>query len=564
MATDSRGYAAGLVIGQETITMVEIRAQRGRAEITSRGIAETPRGAVDGAAVVDPVRVGQAIRSLRREMNMQSRSVTVALRTPGYNMRSARLPDVPAREQRTLVRNELEESGALPVSGGALDFLWLPTPSSDGKRQAEAIAYYVDDVTVDNVLNTLRQAGVNDDGIEPASLLMMRAALAGLQDPKPVALLAVSERHSDMCIHDGHIVRHVRRIPSGWGELARPDQPISALGLGPAMEPETRATGIGSTETGAPRAGWEAGEGSGEARTPETLPAAHASESLHGLAAPNGAARVRTTSFLASEISRSLAFFARDYASAGQPEALIVLAPSHVVGSIREILSASIPIAVPTEDPLDAFALPPPQGTASATEEMSDTLAALGAALSDTDTIIPKVDISQQEVSAKARRRAPSVLLAGMAGSTIWMLLALAATIALTFMEGRANSRSGQLEQEIKTVKEQQAPLLRYQEIFNSAKAAAQKSGLPADAVLGRVAASTTPGVAVTSIKITPDGKVTVEGEALDTRSMQTFALSLNLGRAIRTPTFESFKKDDKVGITFRIVGTHKAVEAAK
>jgi hypothetical protein len=161
-----------------------------------------------------------------------------------------------------------------------------------------------------------------------------------------------------------------------------------------------------------------------------------------------------------------------------------------------------------------------------------------------------------------ALKRAPNVLMAGMAGSTIWMVLTLLASAFLSWNVSQLNQESASLDQQYKTIQAERAPLLLKNQIASAVDAAAAKVRTPVASILGRVAAAATPGVSTTSIHVQPDGKVTIEGEATDTRSMQVFASNLNLGRSIRSPYFEAFRRDAKAGITFRIVGLYRGSES--
>src|SRR5579872_107710 len=110
------GPSLGILITAREIVAVQARSTRGRIEVLARGEVETPRRAVDEAAILDPSRAAHALRALKRQMAIRDRSASVALFSPGYSMRSLRLPEAPTREQRVLVRGELEGMAALPVA----------------------------------------------------------------------------------------------------------------------------------------------------------------------------------------------------------------------------------------------------------------------------------------------------------------------------------------------------------------------------------------------------------------------------------------------------------------
>jgi hypothetical protein len=272
----------------------------------------------------------------------------------------------------------------------------------------------------------------------------------------------------------------------------------------------------------------------------------------------NGLQASSSVPFLAAEVGRSLAFYAREYGTAPQPETLVVLGIHAGTEEVRTILRDYLTIPVDTRSVMEAFPLPPATGRVGHDSDESTTLAALGAAFSDAEAAIPAVDISKQESIVAARKRAPTVLLAGMAASTVWMIAAIAASVTLTYLESKADEEASRIDNEIKRIKAERAPKLRKYAIVQAAKAASDKSRVPAASILGRIAAATTPGVGVTTIKLMPDGKVQVDGEATSTMVMELFAQKLSLGPAIKNTGFQKFQRGAKAEITFQIIGYYR------
>src|SRR5690606_7690547 len=106
---------------------------------------------------------------------------------------------------------------------------------------------------------------------------------------------------------------------------------------------------------------------------------------------------------------------------------------------------------------------------------------------------------------------------------------------------------------EIARIHAERAPLIRAAELTKAAESARQVSEIPAAPVLGRVAAATTTGVGLTSLRVAPDGRVMLEGKALGTSNIQRFALSVGRGKSVRLPIIETTKRDNHGHVTFRI-----------
>ena len=517
MPADIRGTNLGLYLSPEVIIAAFSRTGRGQARVAAVGTTTTPSGCIDGSGIKDPIRVGTAIRSLLRGMRSRAASASVVLPPSASAMRAFRLPDAPVREQRLLVRGELEQTGALPIGAGAFGFLWLQAPPEEERREADVFAFYADDALVDGVREALRIANLRLDVIEPYSVTAMRSYMVARSESGPVALLCPSAEHTDLCIHDGTTVRYMRRIPGGWEEMrhVRP-----ALGDGaPAALGDDDSDGVSYAPGLAP------------ASDPASASAA----------------------FLAAEVARSFAFYSREYRDADVPRSLVVLAPQVYSGSIAEVLAGVVPIPVISDDPAQTLDLPEP---AEGEDASLGYLAAAGAGFGDAGSVIPRVDSSRQEASAIVRRRAPNVLLMGMAASTVWMLLSLAATIALALMNMSAEQRKADLQRRLDEEWAKREAPQRSQEIFTAARDAQLKSALPAATVLASVAQAFTDQMSVRSIKVEAGSKVTIEGDAVSPESMQQFAANLAQTPGVNRPSFDMMHQDENANRSFRITGT--------
>jgi type IV pilus assembly protein PilM len=502
-------------------------------QFLSRGAVETPAGSLSGTEILEPQRMAQAVRSLWRRLGLTTRSVSVALLPSGYTLRTMRLPEAPERERHALVRGELEQLSALPYGGGGFGCLWMTSPAPGVSHQADVAAYYAGDTLIDSVRQTLSLAGLRLESMEPSSIAMMRAYLATRSPRQPVALLCPAERYTDLCVHDGHQVRHVRRIPTGWQDA------VQAVGpeMGNPLFVEAPAPPLNLSDV-PPLAGWPADEsepGFEEGKT-----------------APQSSSR---TSFLVSEVARSLAFYAREHEDEARPQELVLLGPDRVIRDLQGLLSQIETLPVVAADPLPALDLPRPADSPNGEALPEEYLAAVGVALggAGVDAGIPRVDVSQQEAAATTRRRAPRVLLAGMAGSTIWLCLSAAAAIGLTLLESRAIEENGRLTQEIATIKAERAPLLQAAARAQAAQALQAKAQIPALSVLGRIAVATPPGVALTNLQLSPDGKTALDGQTLSLNQVQILALLAGQGRPLQSPIIEKVAQDNNGIVTFHI-----------
>jgi len=522
MPADTRGTNLGLYLSPEVIIAAFSRAGRGASRVAAVGTTTTPSGCIDTGGIRDPIRVGTAIRSLLRGMRSRATSAAVVLPPAASAMRAFRLPDAPVREQRLLVRGELEQTGALPIGSGAFGFLWLQAPAEEERREADAFAFYVDDALVDGVREALRVANLRLDAIEPYSVTAMRSYLVARSNSGPVALLCPSAEHTDLCIHDGNQVRYMRRIPGGWDEMryVRP-----ALG-------DVGATGL---------------SGDAESTTAPYVP---------GVAAPQDPASSSAT-FLAAEVARSFAFYSREYRDSDVPRSLVVLTPQRYASSIATVLEGVIPIPVVSDDPAQLLDLPEP---AEGEQGSLGYLAAAGAGFGDVGPLLPRVDSSRQEAAAIVRRRAPNVLLMGMAASTVWMLLSLAATIALALMNMSAEREDADLQRRLDEEWAKREAPQRSQEIFAAARAAQLEAAVPAATGLASVAQAYTGNLSIRNLKIEAGSTISIEGDAQTPESMQQFAANLAQTPGVKAPSFDMMHQDEDGNLSFRIKGSCKGL----
>ena len=529
MASDTRGSSLGLYLSSEVIIAVFVRSTRGRPRVAAVGTTPTPRGAMEGATVTDPPRLGQAIRSLLRTMKSRATSASVCLPPSATGMRSFRLPEVPERERRALVRGELETSGALPIGAGAFGYIWTTALSEEEREEADVFAFHTEDPVVDGVREALRVANLRLECIEPYSVSTMRAYLTTREDAGPIALLCPSESHSDLCIHDGARVRYIRRIAGGWEDI-RYAAAVATSSSEATVGSGVRPVPLVSEETTAPPVGAEAPSGLTSDVT-------------------------STRTFLASDVSRSFAFYSREYKDADVPRSLVILSPRRFADDIAQTMVSVVPIPVNGEDLSSELEVPE---TYEGEQGLLGFSAAAGVCMTDGLALMPRVDVSRQEAAAVTRRQAPSVLLVGMGGSTVWMILAAAASIALTFMQSSAQQENARLRQEIQAEWERHAGPLRNQEIFNAAREEQIKVALPAAAALAAVAVAhgDTRTLTLKSVRLEPGARVSIEGTALTPEIMQRFADNLSKTGAVRNPTFDMMHQDRDKLFTFRIVGS--------
>ena len=348
---------------------------------------------------------------------------------------------------------------------------------------------------------------------------------------------------------------HVRRIPAGWGDMAQ--ETNSKASYEPILVNDRTDLKEDTPEKGLSLlTDWQEEPGISEPLEPASQPVP-----------ARGVAEMETSSkgaFLAAEVVRSLAFFAREYGEDKRPSSIAIIGSEKIARDIKLALSTVQSIPVVFTDPLTDIDSPRSIASSAVDADPSEYASAIGAALGamGLENGLPVIDVSQQEELARTRRIAPLALLAGIAGSTVWMVLAVIASITLTVLESKGQSESGRLAAKIVQTRKDQEPALWYQQKYAAAKAEQSKSQIPAGSVLGRVASSSRSGISLKQLGVSHDGKVTLGGNAISVTDLQNFALAVGKGKSIRTAVIQSMHQEPIGGLTFTIQGNFPKVEA--
>lgn len=487
--------------------------------------------------MVHPARMARALRTLWNRGGFQRREVVLILPSALCELRTLRLPNVPERERRALVRGELEHAGVLPPGEGYFGFAWSePTPTPGAL--ADAYAFCATASAIEPMRDALRDAGLILAGAEPISIAAMRAYLGSCRQRGAVALLFPEEFHSDLCIHDGRVLRQLRRIPAGRMGAVESGPPKP--GARPAPRYALGSASVG--ETGAPP-GPESGPGWG-------LPGKGDAAAL-STAAPSRAEwhPAPAHSFLATEIARSLAYTAREFEDEPQPEALVVVADAVTARDFASALEGALRIPVRAGAGLAAFDLPRATHLGDAAVSEWGYYAAIGGALGP-DAGLPRLDLCAGMRPQRAQFSRTDRRLLTAAG--VMLACGLAVTGTLRWREAALVREHAALRLELARVQEARSPQARYMELQRLTDAVSG-GWSPAAAVLGRVAAAWSEDLELSTLTLGADGALVLEGRATGTAALHRFMARLSSGDLLGTPRLEGVTRDAEDRLRFRI-----------
>jgi hypothetical protein len=522
--------STALAIMADSILLVQVCQQDGRVRVAAQGTEAVPEGCFSEHGVKDSQQLGRAIRALWTRVGIKDRAAAVVLPSAMCGLRSVRLPDLPDPERRSVLRGELEHSGAIPFRGGAFDFIWVREPSDTEPAPAEAFSLYTSEEIVNDLRAALRHADLQLAALEPVSVGVFRAC--SLADPggEPRAALCLDDTTADFCILEGSQIRYLRRIASGWADLRDLLDEHGDPPRGPAGPTDSIA---GRTE-------------------PAGVAAVAAREHHTALSAKSGAP------FLVAETVRSLAYYARAHGGDQRPETLAIAASlpdfHRLEGFFRDV-GVPTPTAV---DPGLEFGIELPNaGPVAGGTLVAHALAAIGTAASVAGftTTINRIDLGRDDPATKVHNPWGAALLPALIGSGIWLLLTLVIWFATEGAEDGASAEESNLKVRLADTRTQQAPLLELQELQQKSLEFKLKSEIPAAALLGQVAAASQPQVTLRQLSTDTNQMVTLTGEAVASDSVLQYAYALGSGKTIRQPRITLIRQGESGYVDFQISG---------
>ncbi len=148
------------------------------------GVEPLADGAIAAGEIVDREAVATALRELFRRQKLP-KQVRLAVASQGVAFRTLRLPLIADPEQlKAAVRFQAQEQIPMPLDSAVLDHQVIGAQiGEDGSRQVDVAVVAARRQTVDTLLGTARDAGLDPVGIDLAAFGMIRALAAAALTP---------------------------------------------------------------------------------------------------------------------------------------------------------------------------------------------------------------------------------------------------------------------------------------------------------------------------------------------------------------------------------------------
>ncbi len=232
----------GLDIGSSAVRAVEVRSSGRTAKVRKSGRVPLPPGAVEGGQLRDPAEVTKAVRRLWHEQKFTTKNVRLALGSGSVLVRPVELDWMPPADLRKAMRFLVSDLLPVPVDEANIDHVLLGDVERDGRRMARVLLVATARDGVDDIVRTVRNAGLRPTTADLSPLALVRAAArAGAGQEGTEAILDVGADKVAVAVHTQGLPRFVRVIP-GLGGSTLTQAMADLTGDDPASADQTKRT----------------------------------------------------------------------------------------------------------------------------------------------------------------------------------------------------------------------------------------------------------------------------------------------------------------------------------
>lgn len=208
----------GLDIGTSAVRAVEVHARGRSAKVAKSGRVHLPPGAVEGGQVREPAEVTKAVRRLWHEQKFSTKAVRLGVGSGSVLVRPVELDWMPAQDLRKAMRYLVADLLPVPVDEANIDHVLLEDVERDGKRMVRVLLVATARDGVDDIVRSVRAAGLRPTTADLSPLALVRAA-ARTQTPtdRTDAVVDVGAEKVAVAVHTRGLPRFVRVIPGVGG-----------------------------------------------------------------------------------------------------------------------------------------------------------------------------------------------------------------------------------------------------------------------------------------------------------------------------------------------------------
>jgi type IV pilus assembly protein PilM len=327
----------GIEITSEKVNLVQLR-RKGQSsyKLVTYGSVELPEGTVEEGRILDPVALGEVIRSLLADKKIKVKKVATALPGRETVSRLIRLPaEIPDIELREMVLNQ-EASLYLPFprEDADVDYQKLGTTlDDDGIERIEILMVATPKEVTDSYMQALEIAQLEVDVVEISSFAVIRAMRNELARfgtlAEAVAIVDIEYEGTEITVTVDGVPQFSRTFPIGTAQIQNAQ--LRAMNLPPRRTTDMEM--LSSTVV--------------PVQSMDTASLAGGSET------PGDAAIMRAVGDLSDELRRSIDFYTSQSPGSDVVQ-LLIAGPGACIGQLNEFFSQRLGIAAVAVDPLTA------------------------------------------------------------------------------------------------------------------------------------------------------------------------------------------------------------------
>lgn len=216
------GTIVGLDIGANQIKVVEMKRGSGGLEVTALGVAPTPVEAFDNNIIIDPKRLGQAVKELMKSSGVSAgRSVSSVSGQSAVVVRVIEVPQMKPNELAETMKWEVERHVPFSANEVIMDYQPIDRPEglAEGQNMEVLLAVAQQDM-VDRHVEMLFAAGLKPVAIDVEPLAVSRILLESDSEPRgvghTVALVNIGASNTDIGIFRDKLLAFPRNMtPAG-------------------------------------------------------------------------------------------------------------------------------------------------------------------------------------------------------------------------------------------------------------------------------------------------------------------------------------------------------------
>lgn len=203
----------GLEIGATQAVAAQARLQGGQIVAERAAMRPLPSGLMRDGLVTDSDRLAAELKRLFAEHKFSTR-VRVGLATPRTVLRVIDLPPLEDKDIRSALKVQAQERIPMPLERAVMDFHKVGLVSTPEGQRLRVIVVATEREGVDQLLDTLRKAGLKPEGIDLSVFSVIRALGHLRQNDEPVLYAQLGDL-VNIAIAETGVCRFTRQAPQG-------------------------------------------------------------------------------------------------------------------------------------------------------------------------------------------------------------------------------------------------------------------------------------------------------------------------------------------------------------